>query len=201
MKKYLFKTLFIVILLFVVLLFASACACEHEWKPATCTTPQICSKCGEVQGTALGHNYSNATCDDPEKCLRCWQTRGVALGHTVTCADEKPCSRCGKILRHYYKGVIKTGEIYCTGCYQSLSMDNIGTKQINELTLEEKAYIQWVINNNITALDKYGKYLYTISEAYSISAVTLGLSSAIVKVFWEGHYGMTPYNTIYSPKR
>ena len=32
----------------------SSCACQHEWKEATCTEPKTCTKCGETEGEALG---------------------------------------------------------------------------------------------------------------------------------------------------
>ena len=41
--------------------------CEHEGgAPATCTTPQICTKCGEEVASALGHAY-----DASHKCGTC----------------------------------------------------------------------------------------------------------------------------------
>lgn len=60
--------------LFVILLIPllSACgSCNHQWMPATCNTPQYCTKCGVYNGTALGHD---------------WIQTGV---------DTKYCSRCG----------------------------------------------------------------------------------------------------------
>ena len=42
--------------------------CEHEGgEPATCDTPQICTKCGEPIVAALGHDY-----DAEHNCLRCY---------------------------------------------------------------------------------------------------------------------------------
>ena len=81
--------------------------CFHKWKPATCTEPQTCEKCGKTQGEALGHEWEEATCTKPKTCLRCGLTEGKALGHdykyTVTkeptCAvdgeETGVCKRCG----------------------------------------------------------------------------------------------------------
>lgn len=48
------------------------CECRHDWRSATCTNPKTCSKCGAIEGNALGHNYNNGKCVhcqgiDPQK--------------------------------------------------------------------------------------------------------------------------------------
>ncbi|MBQ8414778.1 MAG: hypothetical protein IJX58_06015 [Clostridia bacterium] len=48
--------------------------CEHDWSDATCDKPQICSKCGQSQGEALGHKF-----DDGSKCSVC----GFAPVYTI----------------------------------------------------------------------------------------------------------------------
>ena len=51
-------------------------ATGHKWKKATCTEPQMCSKCGATTSAgALGHNYENG------KCTRC----GNVSFRTITC--------------------------------------------------------------------------------------------------------------------
>ena len=35
----------------------------HHWLPATCTEPEICTICGETQGTPLGHTTEIGVCD------------------------------------------------------------------------------------------------------------------------------------------
>lgn len=47
----------------------------HNWIPATCTEPEICSKCGKTQADALGHAWENRKC--------------------VTCGMEKEILRSG----------------------------------------------------------------------------------------------------------
>ena len=46
----------------------SMCACAaqqthtHNWKDATCTEPQVCTDCGETNGSAKGCQYETRTC-------------------------------------------------------------------------------------------------------------------------------------------
>lgn len=72
---------------------------------ATCTTSQICNKCGKVLQAAYKHNYSPATCTKPKKCTRCGATTGSALGHTwvdATCTTAKYCTKCHETERGPY---------------------------------------------------------------------------------------------------
>ena len=71
-----------IILLMLLILLLSGCACEHEWSDADCLNPQICAKCGEVGQAALGHDWIDATCAEPETCIHCGATQGEALGHS-----------------------------------------------------------------------------------------------------------------------
>ena len=82
----------------------------HQWKPATCTTAEICTLCGETGGEALGHSMTDATCIAPAVCKICGETDGEALGHSMTeptCKTPSTCSRCGitegELLPHDYK--------------------------------------------------------------------------------------------------
>ena len=87
-----------VLLAVVLMIFCSACGHEHTWSDATCEKPQICTECGETQGTALGHDWQAATCEEPETCKRCGKTQGEALGHLVkeeSCTQDGTCARCG----------------------------------------------------------------------------------------------------------
>ena len=70
----------------------------HSYNPATCTTPKTCSRCGATSGSALGHNYKPATCTEAQMCTRCNVKVGGPLGHSynpATCTTPKTCSRCG----------------------------------------------------------------------------------------------------------
>ena len=108
-------------------LLASIClltACHsHEFAPATCTQPETCTICGEIQGEALGHTFEKATCEAPETCSWCGETRGTALGHQwvdATCTMAKYCNRCSKSegtpLEHVYSGGSCTEDAICENC-------------------------------------------------------------------------------------
>lgn len=53
--------------------------CLHNYIPATCEEPAICSVCGATEGYALGHIWSDATYDSPMMCDVCGITEGLPL--------------------------------------------------------------------------------------------------------------------------
>lgn len=96
---------------------------KHTWVAATCTSPTICSDCGETKGEPLGHDWISATCTEPKKCSRCLITDGVALGHKwedATCISPKTCSQCGategKALGHSWIEATCTESKKCSVC-------------------------------------------------------------------------------------
>lgn len=92
-------------------LFKNKVICFHDWKDATCTKSQICTKCNRTKGEALGHDWIDATCTEPKTCARCGKVEGEMLGHSVkewnttteaTCSAEGicvgECTVCGVML-------------------------------------------------------------------------------------------------------
>lgn len=72
-------------------------ALGHDWKAATCTDPQTCSRCGETSGEPLYHVGGVATCTKDDACSRCGKVLAKATGHDwgdSGCSGKK-CSRCG----------------------------------------------------------------------------------------------------------
>lgn len=69
--------------------------CFHEWTPATCTTPETCTKCGKETGTSLEHEWQMATCRAPKTCSLCNTTEGNIVYHAwsnnkcVYCQETK----------------------------------------------------------------------------------------------------------------
>ncbi len=123
MKSFLITTVIVVIMSIML----TSCGCKHEWKDATCTEPQPCTKCGKTQGEAL------VISDFPEHSFG----KEVTLKEATCGAEgiiEKTCSICGQVLeemippteRHTYrKGTIvkeatcnRKGEIayHCVVC-------------------------------------------------------------------------------------
>ena len=68
-------------------------ALGHQFAAATCTSTQICDRCGGIGEPELGHDFAAADCTTPQTCARCGRVEGEALGHDYV--DTK-CSRCGK---------------------------------------------------------------------------------------------------------
>lgn len=73
---------------------------NHVFLPATCTEPEICTRCGMRQGDPLGHIYTDATCSEPSVCVRCGERHEEPLGHVwlpATCTEPETCARCGAV--------------------------------------------------------------------------------------------------------
>ena len=86
------------ILLTVLLLVAVGCACEHDWQEASCSTPRLCTLCGEIEGEIAGHSWQEASCTTPRTCVACGKAEGATLPHTwqaATCTQPKTCDTCG----------------------------------------------------------------------------------------------------------
>lgn len=96
---------------------------NHVYSPATCTEPEICTRCGIANGEPLGHDYGEATCTEPSVCLRCGEHHADALGHEwlpATCTEPEICARCG-IAQGEPLGHVMTDATYqqpatCTRC-------------------------------------------------------------------------------------
>lgn len=77
---------------------------QHEPGPAaTCTTPQVCAKCGEILTPALGHKPGpSATCTKPQTCTVCGtvldRNGSHVAGKEATCTEPQKCIECGAIL-------------------------------------------------------------------------------------------------------
>ena len=126
------------------LVLLTSCGCKHEWRAATCTEPQTCTKCGNKQGEALGHKYGGektlkeATCTESgvkeSICTVCGEKKTTEIpanGHKWKLSQllkEATCSEEGKgRYTCYVCGETKYEEIeklshkykngYCTFCY------------------------------------------------------------------------------------
>lgn len=123
------------ILLLILILLALFCAftscaenneetCVHDFAPATCETPEICTLCGEPRGEASGHDFAPATCEAPMTCLTCGATEGEVIEHiwkNSTCLTLGTCQVCGateeRTLGHVWQETtICTEAKQCSGC-------------------------------------------------------------------------------------
>ena len=74
-------------------------ACSHDWIPSTCTSPRICSKCGEINGSANGHDWENATRANPKTCRVC----GVTEGEPIAAPDISVSDQIQYVSDEYYE--------------------------------------------------------------------------------------------------
>ena len=96
---------------------------KHNWVAATCTSPTICSDCGETKGEPLGHDWMAATCTQPKTCKVCGQIEGDPIDHSwkeATCTEPKTCTVCGKTegepLGHSWEEATCTKAKTCSVC-------------------------------------------------------------------------------------
>ncbi len=132
----------LIVLFFLGLL--TSCGCKHEWKDATCTKPQTCTKCGKTEGEALGHMYGKekvlkeSSCTETGSkeltCSICGEVETVeipATGHKLKFISQEKAPTCSEKGKGAYRctvcGEIKYEEIaklphqykdgYCTVCF------------------------------------------------------------------------------------
>lgn len=78
----------------------SGCALHtHEYAPADCLNPAVCTVCGKTEGEPLGHTFAPADCTTPATCTVCSATEGEPLGHDETpadCTTPAVCKVCGE---------------------------------------------------------------------------------------------------------
>lgn len=79
----------LVILTLIACTFLAGCACQHDWRDATCTEPKICAKCGETEGDALGHNWGE------------WEV-SIEATPTSDGLKERTCTLCGEKETDWY---------------------------------------------------------------------------------------------------
>lgn len=120
----------------IIILFATHVLCFHDWKPATCKTPETCIICNTTREAALGHEWIEATCTQAKKCTRCGAKDGEPLGHKASewvIDKESTCTKHGK--RH---GT-------CSVCNETVSED---------MPLKEHTLGDWEIAKEATETKK-----------------------------------------------
>lgn len=132
----------------------TGCQHTHEWTSATCSSPMICSKCGESEGSPIDHIWNAATCEQAKHCTMCGTTEGNALGHDwidPTCTDAEICRICGKTgraaLGHTLDVVNEAQNLTCGQDGILESCCSVCGKVVTEIT---PATGEHVINNWVT---------------------------------------------------
>ncbi len=133
-----------ILIIIVLLALLTSCGCKHEWKVATCTEPQTCTKCGKTEGNALGHKYGGEkileepTCTESgtkeSTCTVCGEkeiTEIPAIGHVWVFVNTETVATCTEVGKENYKCSIcgdtgyktikklshKYKDGYCTVCF------------------------------------------------------------------------------------
>ena len=105
-------------------------ATGHNWKAATCDTPQICTYCNIALGEPLGHSWIPGNCMIPAVCKNC----GLVgeLSHVYSHNYDYKCDACGHIrivdmtrpmMNMYRMYNPNTGEHFYTG--SEVERDNL----------------------------------------------------------------------------
>lgn len=68
---------------------------EHDWAPATCVSPEICTICGRSQGGLGKHNFQPEVCEGTRTCTVCTLT--IEAHHEADPDNPGACIRCGEI--------------------------------------------------------------------------------------------------------
>lgn len=142
----------------------TGCCITHEFSEATCIDPQICVKCGEIQGEPLGHNWSDATCVLPKTCTVCGETDGEALGHSAdkeaNYQEASICTVCNEVLEEAKTAFWKENSIaiatdkidteipYETICYDDNTLKTIGNFFVSDFEVIDG-------NDNLESADGY----------------------------------------------
>ena len=74
--------------------------CIHDWQDATCDMPNICTLCGETDGSPLDHSWTEATCEKAQTCTRCGLQTDAFLEHSWqggSCKEPAACTLCGTL--------------------------------------------------------------------------------------------------------
>ena len=124
-----------ILMVVVLLVLLASCGCKHEWKAATCTEPQTCTKCGKTEGNALGHKYGEEkvlvepTCSETgvmeSICTVCGDKKTTKISATndhewkaASCTEPQTCTKCGatqgKAAGHKFSGKRTLQEPTCT---------------------------------------------------------------------------------------
>ena len=79
------KKIVCLFLAILILSMLAGCSCQHEWQEATCTSPKVCSKCGETEGSVVAHIQG------------AWEIESEA-SYSKPGMQKAYCTLCGELL-------------------------------------------------------------------------------------------------------
>lgn len=151
------------------------CANGHSWIEATCTSPAICSVCGEMRGQPLEHSWVEATCTSPAICSVCGKTQGQPLEHSwleATCTSPAICSICGGTSGQSLGHIVPFTT--CTRCHQYVDYSKLsGTYNvvrvypplnydISTFTISDSGVVSFSVNDKKFVLQIMGETQNTL---------------------------------------
>ena len=148
---------------------------KHEWKEATCTKPQICSKCNREKGEPLGHSWEEATCTEPMYCSVCKKEKGEPLGHTE--GDWEIASKATLNEDGYSE---KTCEV-CDEVIETKDITKVPKVLDESFNFEEKEFIEYA--NNVMN-DKYSISAYSLEANENSNGYPLCKNGEMVAVIF-----------------
>lgn len=156
----------------VLALLLCSCCTKHEFSPATCTAAATCTKCGEIEGEALGHDWTEATCTAPKTCTVCG-TEVSRESFTLTPEELE--------------------QLYKDGC-QSISYDSLSrTPDVYEGTDVKFTGRVLQVCSEATSAEYYSTYRVATSGRYDnvvmIYVDNYGSGTRILEDDWITFYG------------
>ena len=101
----------------------------HTWRPATCTEPKTCTKCGATEGDALGHRWDEGAVIQEATCqtigAKSYTCTVCKITREETSAKDPENHVGGTELRSRVEATCTedgyTGDVYCLGCGELIS--------------------------------------------------------------------------------
>lgn len=187
------NNIFILIVSLLAMFVLSSCggSCNHLWNDATCDKPQICSICGEVNGSELGHLYLNG------RCSRCNLEEPNYVDDIILSKEEIDIIKTAYLeeKKDWYAGLgvsVENFEIlYCLGKTENKYVVIIKGDHVAELSISEYQQQYFIYCESLGKILGFsylpeqisviyqGVY-YTLQESYNLSIIS---ESELIDIF------------------
>lgn len=165
----------------------SGCCMSHEWIEATCTSPRVCSKCGETSGEVKGHEFEEANYQQPATCTECGLTEGDVLQadyekYGIIC-ETKVDTEYPFVNKCYDNDELTTGKVIFSDYEVFLSDDEHEERDGYEWRTATMTMIFDDENANEYGV---GRYSYSISDYYDIQGANESWNNNVFTVNYNG---------------
>ena len=148
--------------------------CIHQFEIATCTSPQVCKKCGITQGTSTEHTFGEWSISKKASCT----IKGIEVRKCVNC-DEKETREIAA--SHNFVGIKCSN---CSACSVDILKLNTPYKDKNGLT---------VTLNSYTVTEQSGYYSHSINYTIKNEVPDSKLMEGSFKLFFTDKTGEPQY--------